>query len=236
MENSLQTAAPDSDKKEFQAQASSAIVEANTLQVSNHEEASKAADILKAISSTKKNIEDKRKEYTAPLVAAQKSINADFKKMTEPFEKAEKIVKDKIATFHDAEQKRLEQERKKAADEAAEKARKEAEEAAKERAAQAADDEERQRIEEQAEKEAEAAAEAAALAAEEAAKKAEPKMEGNSGKAVASKVWTFEITDEAKVPREFCVVNESKIRAAIKDGVREIEGVWIHQETRISSR
>ena len=236
MRTTLQTAAPETDKKEFQAQASSAIVEANTLQVSNAAEANTAADLLKAISSTKKSIEDKRKEYTAPLVAAQKSINADFKKMTEPFEQAEKIVKSKIATFHDAEQKRLAEERRKEAEAAAEKARKEAEEAAKERAAQAQDEDEKKRIESQAEQEAQAAAEAAALATEEAAKKAEPKMEGNRGKAVASKVWTFEITDEAKIPREFCVVHEPAIRAAIKDGAREIAGVRIYQETRISSR
>lgn len=42
--------------------------------------------------------------------------------------------------------------------------------------------------------------------------------------------WTFEIQDEAKVPREYLAVNEQKIRQAVKMGVREIPGVRIFEK------
>lgn len=46
------------------------------------------------------------------------------------------------------------------------------------------------------------------------------------------KVWTFEITDPGTVPREYCSVDESKIRAAIKNGIRTIEGVRIFETSQ----
>lgn len=50
------------------------------------------------------------------------------------------------------------------------------------------------------------------------------------------KVWTFEILDEAKVPRQFLIVSETKIREAIRNGVREIPGIRIFEEERISMK
>ena len=44
------------------------------------------------------------------------------------------------------------------------------------------------------------------------------------------KVWTFKITDETKIPRDYLVVDERKIREAIRNGERRIDGVDIFQE------
>jgi hypothetical protein len=44
------------------------------------------------------------------------------------------------------------------------------------------------------------------------------------------KVWKFTVTDETKVPREYLVVDETKIRKFVAAGVREIPGVNIYQE------
>lgn len=52
----------------------------------------------------------------------------------------------------------------------------------------------------------------------------------------ARKVWTFQITDESLIPREFLVVDEKKIRAAMNAGTRHIAGVNIFQETSIAIR
>ena len=50
------------------------------------------------------------------------------------------------------------------------------------------------------------------------------------------KYWTFEITDEPKVPREYLTVNEKKIREAVNNGTRQIEGVRIFEEEGFSRR
>lgn len=46
------------------------------------------------------------------------------------------------------------------------------------------------------------------------------------------KPWKHEIINAKLVPREYCVVSDTLIRNAIKQGVREIPGVKIYQETK----
>jgi hypothetical protein len=43
------------------------------------------------------------------------------------------------------------------------------------------------------------------------------------------KTWTFEITDETQIPREYLKVDEGKIRDAIKMGARDIAGIRIYE-------
>lgn len=50
------------------------------------------------------------------------------------------------------------------------------------------------------------------------------------------KVWKFTVEDETKVPREYLCVDEKKIKLAMSDGVRKIEGVKIFQDEQISIR
>ena len=57
-----------------------------------------------------------------------------------------------------------------------------------------------------------------------------------AGSATQRKVWKHEITDEAAVPREYLMIDESKIRQAVKQGVREIPGVRIFEHTEIAFR
>jgi len=52
--------------------------------------------------------------------------------------------------------------------------------------------------------------------------------------AFSKKPWKHEIVDVKLVPREYCVVSDSRIRDAIKQGVREIPGVRIYQETKMN--
>lgn len=49
-------------------------------------------------------------------------------------------------------------------------------------------------------------------------------------------VWKFEVLDENKVPVEFKIVDERKIREAVKNGAREIDGVRIYEDVQISIR
>jgi len=49
-------------------------------------------------------------------------------------------------------------------------------------------------------------------------------------------VWKFEILDYKEVPIDFLEVNESSVKLAIKNGVRNIPGLRIYSETKTSLR
>ncbi len=53
-----------------------------------------------------------------------------------------------------------------------------------------------------------------------------------------SKLWKFSIDDATKIPAQYLIVDETKIRQAIKEGVRIIPGIKIYQEEslRINSK
>jgi hypothetical protein len=51
-----------------------------------------------------------------------------------------------------------------------------------------------------------------------------------------TKTWTFEIDNLDLVPREYLLVDEVKIREAVREGVRTIPGVKIYQKEGISLR
>ncbi|WPP51776.1 hypothetical protein [Catalinimonas niigatensis] len=44
------------------------------------------------------------------------------------------------------------------------------------------------------------------------------------------KVWTFEVNDLSKVPRQYLMLDEQKVRQAIREGKREIAGMSIYQK------
>ena len=54
--------------------------------------------------------------------------------------------------------------------------------------------------------------------------------------ATASTVWRHEVTDPAAVPRQYLMVNEAAIKAAIAGGVREIPGVRVYEDVRTAIR
>ncbi len=50
-----------------------------------------------------------------------------------------------------------------------------------------------------------------------------------------SKRWDFEVNDLSLVPREYLTLDTSAVRAAIRDGARDILGLTIHQVETVSS-
>lgn len=50
------------------------------------------------------------------------------------------------------------------------------------------------------------------------------------------KVWTFEVTDENLIPREFLTIDSAKVRKAIGEGTREINGIRIYEDLQIAVR
>lgn len=55
-------------------------------------------------------------------------------------------------------------------------------------------------------------------------------------KATASRKWVHEVTDLAQVPRQYLMVNDAAIKAAIAGGMRAIDGVRIYEDVRTAIR
>lgn len=56
----------------------------------------------------------------------------------------------------------------------------------------------------------------------------EKTVRAGAGSATTRQVWTFKIVDPSKVPDEYKVIDEKKIAAVVKAGVRNIPGVEIY--------
>jgi len=97
--------------------------------------------------------------------------------------------------------------------------------------------EEARRIQEQINKEAEAKGVEAPQIAEPVMPAPQKVARSESGAAAyTKKVWTFEIEAAAEIPREYLVPDEKLIRERIKQGMRNIPGVKIYQETQTNFR
>lgn len=59
-------------------------------------------------------------------------------------------------------------------------------------------------------------------------------VESKSGETRISKKWTFEITDERNIPRDYVSADADKINDAINKGTRKIKGIRIFQKERVS--
>lgn len=215
-----------------------------------------AASELKSIKGALAQIEDARTRITKPLVEAQRETNAQAKAAAAPFIADEIVIKNAMIRYSDEQDRIRQEEQRKAneraeaerrrlqaiADAAAQKARLEAEEKRRQaeqeatagRAAEAA------RLRAQAESvEAAAAAKVekfedrAAQVVAPVATQAAPKV---SGVSIAT-VWDFEITDDKQVPREYCDVNETRIRKVVQamQGNTNIPGVRVFQKKRAAA-
>lgn len=190
-------------------QVSEIVSTADSLIVNDENDYITATDLLSLISKINKKLEEKRKELVKPYNEQVKKINDFFKGYTEPLDRANRTVKQKALTYkQDQERKRQEEER--AIREALEKARKEAESQNKEVDIPAAET--------------------------VVIPKLIPTVRAGLGTSTVKKVWTFAIEDETKIPREYLMVNEKKIREAIRKGIREIPGVRIYQEEELAVR
>lgn len=54
--------------------------------------------------------------------------------------------------------------------------------------------------------------------------------------ASANRFWNYRVTDAVKVPRQFLMINEAAIKAAVAGGLREIDGVEIFEDVRTAIR
>ncbi len=200
MENNIQQIESSEVVKSINGEVSKILTAAQEIEVCDESTNEYATILSLRISKVLKLIECQRKEWTAPLNQTIKSINAKFASISEPAKTAEQIVNSKLIAYR----RKLEEEKRKEAAEL------------------------------QAKLEAEAikqAGEGQPVAPVPIVAQAPPKtIYTQEGSVSFRKDWDFIIEDEQTIPREYCSPDSSKIRKAIRDGVREIPGVRIFQK------
>lgn len=201
-------------------QAQTLLSNAESYAVTSIEQYTQAGEFLKHIKAKYKELDEQRKGMTKPLDDSKKRIMDFFNKPLDFLTRAESTVKRAMIAFSD-EQERIRREEQRKADEAARK--------------------ERERIEAQARKAAESGKVEKAVALEERAAtvvapvidRTPPKVAGLSTR----EVWKFEVIDEKAVPREFLMVDESKIRKYVQamKGDSNIAGVRVYPEKTLAA-
>lgn len=203
------------DIERFRTRAAEAVATAKSLVIDSTEAEQKAADVRAKIKKDGQELEALRLLLGEPFRKLVDSINAEVKITSTDYVNAENQIKGKVVAWREAEQKRINAEN--------ERLRKEQEERQK------------QALLESIEK---------GTPAPEIEQEAPPQFEpqapttvvgAEGGKFSTRKTWTFKITDSTLIPRQYLMVNEKMIKAAISSGSRnpEIPGVDIFQETNI---
>lgn len=162
------------------------------------------------VKKASKKIEDARKGYVGPLNEHVREVNALAAEVRAPLERAEAALKKQLNAY--AAQQELD--------------RRKAEEKARQEAAA-----EQERLNAEA-----AAGVEAPVVPEVVMPETVSAVRTASGTAFMQGHWTFEVTDLSKVPAEFLMLDEKKIRAAIKTGTRSIPGLNIFEQKSVAIR
>jgi hypothetical protein len=188
--------------------------------ISNELQAKEMDDILSQIKMHYKEVEDKRKELKAPIIASGKALDAFFDKPKQTLENAQRIISNAILDYR----RRIAEEARKQQEELNRKA-----------------EEERQRLEERASKAEEKGkddkAESLRMKADAVVApviNAEVKLENSC----IVKTWKYEIIDVDKLPREYMIPDDSKIGKMVRasGGTLKIEGVRIYAEESLRAK
>jgi len=202
----------DAEVTQLSDEASSLEVRANELIIQTDVDATEATNILGFIATAKKKLEEKRTFFVGPLNGQVKNINNLFKQYNAPLDNADGTLRRKVLAYR---QEQVRQQRKEE-----ERLRKLAEK-------------EQQRIEKKAEKKGLPAPPPLVMPVIKSAPKT---MQATLGSATMKTAWDFQVVDENLVPREYLVVDEKKIRAVVKAGIRNIPGVRIYQDDKLAVR
>ena len=185
----------------FQAQVAELLAYSQARVVVCDDDAKGATDDLSMMSSLKKNIEERRKEYTSPLNDKVKSINNLFKTITEPLEQADQITRKKVLDY------RAEQERQR-------------------REAEAINQAKLDIAKREMELKGEITVDTTPVVVPDVPAKV---TRGALGSACTAKVWKWEVEDFDKIPNQFKTTDDKKILKAVQAG-QSIQGIKAWQE------
>jgi hypothetical protein len=206
----VQEVVSSSEVKELETDLANIQGRAQSLVVKDEESYQFGAETLTWIQSGLKKCEDRRKFFVKPLQDHVSRINLFFKNFTEPLDGFKNDISRKLLTYRsEQEQKRREEEdlfRK-----------------------------EQEKLQKKAEKTAvrngtPIPAPLPIVAIPVAAKT----TFNDLGAVTAKKTWQWDVVNLAVIPREYLCVDEKKINALVRAGVREIKGIKIYQTEILS--
>lgn len=200
----------------------------NDSRIENDADKENAVLFLKEITEYKKSIKKQKDELSAEAKKELDEIKAQFKEPERFIAEAEEIVRGKINHFLNEQRRKIEEEQRAIKQKEEEKALAQAEQLEQLKSGAGEYDEVTRRalieaIEEKQEKIIDATA-----------KRTEINQSSNNS--VVRKVWAFRVVDFKKIPTEYLVLNETAVRSAIKEGVRNIEGLEIYQDCQVAIR
>lgn len=208
------------DVREVTDAAQAIVSIAGSYTVTSPEQYVAAGADLTRIAGAQKKLEAVRQAITRPMDAAKKAVLDFFRDPEAKLETAKNTIKRAMIAY-DEQQRRIREEEQRKADERARK--------------------ERERLEAQAQKavdsgkieKAEQLQTRAAAVVAPIISTAPPKVAGVSMR----EVWKFEVTDASAVPREYCSVDEMKIRKVVQalKGDAKIPGVRIYPDKQIAA-
>jgi len=186
--------------QELMNKAEIIVSEAKEIVVQDKDSLTAAVDFLGKIAVAKKEVDSRRRFFVDPLNQQVKSINDLFRGYSDPLGQADRIVRNKVLIYQAEEAKRVAEEQRKATEEA----KAQAEEASKH------------------------PTEEFIPIPINIVEEPEKTVRAGAGSATTRQVWTFTIVDPSKVPNEYKVIDEKKIAAVVKAGIRNIPGVEIY--------
>lgn len=185
-----------------------------------------ATAFLKDVVKFQKGVESIQKERIEPLKEQMKEIKEKFAPTLELLDNVQGVVREKINAYLEEDRKR----REKALAELNAQKMKDAEKELKKL----------DREEKKAEKYDDVTAGALRASIEERrediienATKTET-INQSSENATVRMVWVFDVEDANSIPREYLILDEKKVREAIRDGSREIPGLKIYQKPQVA--
>lgn len=197
---------------ELSASVKRALAAAQAIRVTTTAGYEAAADMYQSLSAREDEVAAEKKKLWDPLAKLTKNVQALFNPPLKGLAKAKEIVRDKMGVYA-LEQRNIQLAAQQQADQAAEEARDKLL-AKADRAANAGNDE------------------LAAVLEARAESIEAPTVESQTPYVAGLKLvsrWAFEVTDAAKLPREYLMVDEKAIRGAVNgsNGTVKIPGVRI---------
>lgn len=216
----MTTVTPDREQQ-LANESHTQLARAESLAILNQAGLDQAAAFLRDVKDLRAKVDDAYDGIIRKAHEAHKEAIATKRRYSDPLDRVERILKDKIGSFQLAEARKREEERRRL------------EEAARQ-------EEERKRLEAaiEMEKQGDKAAASALLEAPLPPPTVyvppAPKAEG-----VTTRMeWTFEIVNPHLVPREYCEPDPVKIRAFVRavGGMKELSGVKIFRRPVVTAR
>ena len=98
---------PEKEVEQMRSSSSQLIGQAEGIVVSTETEAEQASLFMAKISQKIKELEDRRTSFTKPINEGLKAINSVYKEISEPLDKAKRIIGDKILAWRRLENEKI---------------------------------------------------------------------------------------------------------------------------------